>query len=220
MDPGGAAGRPFRLNPRTRATALILAVLVAAASFWLTALWSVPGIGGEPGPIWIPGLLIDPVFVLCLGIFFAPPEWTISDGWLSRRSWRSMPGTKPTRLVALGPDVEIVHETRNRWRMQPDGYEIVTWGRSAGLAAAMAQAGVRVDDFRGDWERQHPVINALAVLAYVGAVAALLSTPLFGFAIGHGIPLTPVVVGICLVMVGRTLDRGPWRQPKPSSQAD
>jgi hypothetical protein len=82
----------------------------------------------------------------------------------------------------------------------------------------MQQAGVRVDDFRGDWERLHPRLNTLAVVAYCAGLAILLATPAVAIALGSGLPLLPIVAGAAALGLGQAIDRQPWKRPEPVSQ--
>jgi hypothetical protein len=190
--------------------------LLLAGLLWWSVAWSAATSSAL-------NLLFDPLLVAINVVFWLPvfgiavgtmPEWTVAGGELSRRTWRSRPGRKPTKVMDLSPEVEIVHETRYRWRIHPAGLVIRTWPRpmaATSFVAALDQGGVRVDDFRGDWQRQHPRLNRIAILAYVGAFVCLVSTPVFGILIGTGLPLTPVIVAGALAAVDEFIDRGPWR---------
>jgi hypothetical protein len=115
--------------------------------------------------------------------------------------------------------VEVVHEIRGRWRVWPTGCAIDVWyGQTSRFIGAMERAGVRVDDFRGDWERQHRRQSRLAVLAYCGAVATLLATPALGIAVGSGLPLVPLVAAVGLLFLGQRIDKLAWTSAKPSPQ--
>jgi hypothetical protein len=82
----------------------------------------------------------------------------------------------------------------------------------------MQQAGVRVDDFRGDWERLHPRLNTLAIAAYCAGLAILLATPAVAIALGSGLPLLPMLAGCGALGLGNWIDRRPWKRPEPVSQ--
>jgi hypothetical protein len=153
-----------------------------------------------------------PLFGFALG---AMPEWTIVGKELRSRTWRSKPGRAPVKVMDLGPDVEIVHETRYRWRIHPDGIVIRTWPlpwAATEFVAGLERAGVTVDDFRGDWQRQHRALDAIAMGAFLGAYALLFATPAIGLLLGIGLPGTPVIVAVVLAAVGEFIDRGPWRR--------
>ncbi|HEX7492135.1 MAG TPA: hypothetical protein VF337_10580 [Candidatus Limnocylindrales bacterium] len=187
--------------------ALLLAALLCWSMAWSAAINS----AFDPLLVAVNVVFWLPVFGIVVGTM---PEWTVVGGELSRRTWRSWPGRKPTKVMDLSPEVEIVHETRYRWRIHPAGLVIRTWPfpwAATGFIAALEHGGVRVDDFRGDWQRQHRALDALAMLAYVGAFACLLSTPAIGFLFGIGLPLTPAIVAGVLAAVGEFVDRGPWR---------
>ncbi len=224
IDPGGASAQPIRVNSRTRQGVAAQVGLAAAFACWTELYWSVPHFGA----FWSQGsdrlaweLALWPVIFLVIWrvVLGRTVEWTVAGDELRRRSWLSRPGSKPSAVIALGRDVEVVHEFRGRWRVWPTGCAIDVWyGQTSRFIGAMERAGVRVDDFRGDWERRHRRLGRLAVLAYCGAIATLLATPAVGIAVGSGLPLVPIVAAVGLLFLGQKIDRLAWTSAKPSSQ--
>ncbi len=143
-------------------------------------------------------------------------EWTVAGGELRRRSWFSRPGSTPTEVLRFGPDAEIVHETRFRWRIWPTGSEIRIWpGQTRTLIEAIGAAGVHIDDFRGDWERGHRRLSNWALFAYWVTAAVLFGSPAIGIALGSG-PLTPILLALVAAYVGDRIDQQPWTQSRRS----
>jgi uncharacterized membrane protein YqaE (UPF0057 family) len=212
------ADRPVRLNARTWRSVLAVAGLLIALACWNAVMLFAEDSAWDLWAIGFNLVLWLPIFGIAVG---AMPEWTVVGTELSRRSWRSRPGRKPTKLMDLSPEVEIVHETRYRWRLHPAGLVVRTWPfpwAITGFIAGLDRAGVRVDDFRGNWERQHRRLNALAMLAYLGGFVCLFSIPALAVLIFKGLQLTQVIVAIVLFAVGSFIDRGPWRQREPAAQ--
>jgi hypothetical protein len=197
---------------------LAVAGLLTALVCWYAVTWFAPDSAWDPWAIGFNLVFWLPVFGIAVG---ATPEWTIVGTELRRRSWRSLPGRMPAKLMDLSPEIEIVHETRYRWRIHPAGLVVRTWPfpwAATGFIAALERAGVRVDDFRGNWERQHQSLNALAMLAYLGGFVCLLSIPAVAFFIYRGLQLTQIIVAIVPFAVGSLIDRGPWHQQNAAPQ--
>jgi len=225
IDSGGVSDQPIRVNARTRRSVVAQVGLAAALAFWMELYLSVPHFGafwsqGSDRSAW--ELALWPLIFLVIWrvVLGRTVEWTVAGDELRRRSWLSRPGSAPSSVMALGPDVEVVHEIRGRWRVWPTGWAIDVWyGQTSGLIGAMERAGVLVDDFRGDWERQHRRLRSrLAALAYCVAVATLLATPVLGIAVGSGLPLVPIVAAVGLMFLGQRIDRQAWTSAKPSPQ--
>jgi len=73
---------------------------------------------------WADWALVIPIVVFTvvwLVIMAAITEWTIAGHELRRRRWLSWPGREPSTVMELGPQLEIVHETRSGWRIRPYG---------------------------------------------------------------------------------------------------
>jgi hypothetical protein len=225
MDSGSATGQPFRVNARTGQGVVAQAALAAVFACWIELLWSVPHFGllsSDQGSGWqFLDLAIWPFIFLVLWrvVLGRTIEWTVVGRELRRRSWTSMPGRAPATVMKLGPEADIQHQTRDRWLVWPDGIAIDLWPRqTANLVRGMHQAGVRVDDFRGDWERLHPRLNTLAVVASWVGLAMLLATPAVAIPLGSGLPVTPILAGAAALGLGMWIDRQPWKTPKSMSQ--
>ena len=170
-------------------------------SNWILAYWLL---------VWLVGWLANTL---------GTTEWTITGHELRRRRWFSWPGSEPSAPMELGPQLEIVHETRAGWRVRPYGPAIyVAHGQSASLTAAMERAGVRVNDWRGDWERRHRLLNAIGVLAvYGGAVAVFVTAAFAPMRPGSGVGFAAVFGFLGVMMLGLASDLLPWRMTKPSA---
>ena len=127
--------------------------------------------------------------------------------------------------MALGPEVEIVHESAGRWRIWPSGaaIDVEPW-RTTLLVGAMQRAGVRINDWRGKWARRHRVLNALGIVALgvsaIAIVVAIALVPLRPGSIGGAIAfaelfLLGVFLGLVLYMAMNFL---PWTMSKAEAQ--
>ena len=176
------ADQPVRFNARTWRGVLAQMGLIAAAACQLTLTLAL-GYGWDGWMLAIPVILFIVIFVPIVGYGV---EWTVVGHELRSRRWRSLPGRQPSLVGELGPQVEIVHETRNRWRIAPYGPEIYVWPRSAtSLTGAMERAGVRVTDWRGDWARRHRRLDRLGLAIQLAASAGVF------VAIALGGPMRP-----------------------------
>jgi len=220
-DSVGGAARATRLNARTRKSVAVQVLAAGALAGWMELVGLVP-IGWvswphnpETAALAVASWAIT--FVVVWRVMLGRTiEWTVADSELRRRSWFSRPGSKPAVVMTFGADAEIVHETRFRWRIWPNGSDIRIWpGQTRALTEAMGAAGVRIDDFRGDWERGHKQLSNWAVVAYCVAAGFLFGSPLVGIAVGSG-PLTPILVALVAAYIGDRIDRGPWTQSRRS----
>ena len=227
IDSSGASDGPIRLNPRTWWSVAAHAGLAAVLACWMVLSGFVPQAGwlwslqGSDRLAWVIFTWASSFLVIWRVALGRTIEWTVTSGALRRRRWLSRPGRQPWTVATLGPGPEIVHETRYRWRVWPTGIEIYLWpwpGQTTRLIGAMERAGVRVDDFRGGWEREHRRLSTLALLAYGVAVAVLLATPAIGIALGSGLPVLPLVASVGAAVLGQEIDRSPWKSSKPSPQ--
>jgi hypothetical protein len=225
IDSRGTPDETCRLNARTRRTVVAQAILAAALAGWFLILESVPQSGpqssGRSSDWFALNLaLTAAVFVVVWRVLIGrTTEWTVAGGKLLRRKWLSRPGGEPRVLMPLGPEAEIVHESRTRWRVWPDGSAIdVMWPRQASrFVGAVAGAGARVDDFRGDWGREHPRLNRAAILAYCLGAVAFLATPVVALLLGSGLPVIPFFAAAIAAGVGQAIDRGPYKTPKAAA---
>jgi hypothetical protein len=222
-DSRGASDQPIRVNARTWRGVLAQVGLAAALGCWWVVVGSIPHTGwlwslqGSDRFAWVLFTWASSFVVIWRLALGRTIEWTVAGGELRRRRWLSRPGSRPSAVMPLSSDCEIVHETRNRWRVWPEGSEIRMWpGQTARLTQAMRRAGVRVEDFRGDWEREHRGLNSVAKLTYGAGVAAFLAAPAVGIALGTGLPLLMLVAAGVAASVGQSIDRQPWTRPKTS----
>jgi hypothetical protein len=173
-----ATDRPIRFAARTRRGVLARLAFVAAAASLLDFELTVGSGWSDLAPaIWIIAFI-----GLLLLVFAITTEWTISRHELRRRAWLSRPGRAPEPVIELGPQVHFVHETRVLWHLRPNGPALgeQPW-EARHLVGAMERAGVRVDDWRGDWARRHRLLDAVGGLALYGGIAGLVVMPVFGW---------------------------------------
>jgi hypothetical protein len=160
-------------------------------------------------------------WVLAIGLIFflatwllllgASTEWTIADHELRRRRWLSRPGSEPSVVMALSPQVWLVHESRLLWRVWPNGPALggQSW-QTHGLINAMEGAGVRVNDWRGDWARRHRVLDTLGLLTLWGGLAGIIVWPAVRAAWPGLFTATAGLACSGAVFLGLAIDWLPW----------
>jgi uncharacterized RDD family membrane protein YckC len=162
-------------------------------------------------------LAIWPIAFLVIWLFMLAmtTEWTIAGHALRRRGWLSWPGREPSTVMALGPQVEIVHEIRTVWRIQPNGPAIGVWPwQTASLTGAMEHAGVRIKDWRGDWAGRHRWLDTLGVLVYCGSAVGAFVTIAQGPGWPYWVATEPAFIGA--LWLGLAIDFLPWQMGEPS----
>ena len=176
IDSRGATDQPVRFNGRTWRGVLAQVGVVAAVACLLDLEFAL----GWGWSDW--ALVVGPIVFLLLLLFMlaGTTEWTVAGRELRRRRWLSRPGREPSLVMELGPQIEIVHETRLLWRVRPNGLALGGW-RARRLVGAMERAGVRVNDWRGDWARRHRLIDTLGGLALYGGLAGMIVMPILGW---------------------------------------
>jgi len=217
IDSGGAADQAVTLNRRTRRGVLLwmgLGVLAVCVLEFVLARSLV-----AQGFDWVDPLLFIPIPVLILimlVIVGTVSEWTIAGHELRRRSWLSRSGS-PLLVMELGPNQEIVHETRTGWRIRPYGPAIyMSRGQARTLIGAMDRAGVRVIDWRGEWERRHRLLDRLGLMIKLIGAVGLLVTVAQGPLRAMGYAAFIVFWGA--MMLGLAIDLLPWRMRSHSTQ--
>jgi len=185
------------MNARTVRSAAAQAILAAALAGWFLILESVPQSGPQssgPAPDWL-------ALNLALTVVAFLVFWRVLTGRppSGRRRRQASPAevalTARKRAAgshAAGPEAEIVHESRTKWRVWPDGSAIdVIWPRQASrFVGAVAGTGARVDDFRGDWGREHPRLNRAALWPTVVGAVAFLATPIVALLLAQAFRLS------------------------------
>lgn len=208
--------QPLRVNERTGRAILkrvvyFLAVLsVGEIAFalghyettWIYSYWAI---------IWLIGWLSSTLSMT---------EWTVAGHELRTRRWFSRPGSKTSKIMDLGPDFECVRVAWFGWRIWPYGFSIALQpGQSSRLVKAMTGVGVRIDDWRGEWSRRHPLLNALGVLGYAGGAVAITAVVAMGGlrpgGVGGFATFGAAIAGLCL---GLAIDYLPWKMRKLSSR--
>jgi hypothetical protein len=207
IDSAGAADQPFRMGARTwrgvlaraggSAVGACLVILIFALAFG----WSE----------WV--LAIGLIFFLAtwLLVLGASAEWTIADQELRRRPWLSRSGDI---IMVLGPQFEVVHERRHVWHLVPNGPALGAqpgrpW-QTRRLVEAMEQAGVRINDWRGDWARRHRVLDTLGLLTLWGGLAGIIVMPAVRAAWPGLFTATAWVACSGAVFLGLVMDWLPW----------
>ena len=148
-------------------------------------------------------------------------EWTVEGEELRRRSWLSRPGRQPSAVMELGPGLEIVHESRSTWRFRPNGYAIgaAPW-QTTSLTGVMKDAGVRIDDWRGEWAKRHRRLDMLGKLAtaggIVGMIFAIAQGPWWSHSVGSAVATE--VLSTYVLLLGLSIDVLPWRMRKRTSR--
>ncbi len=207
----GGSAQPVRFNERTRGAVLnrvvFFAIVALAGSLAFTLGYGYPSL-----PFWICIWSIG--WLAQLG---AVVEWTVAGNELRRRRWLSWPGSSPSVVAELGPSFEIVHESWNRWRLWPGGssIEVQPW-HSGRLLRALNGAGVRVDDWRGAWERRHRRLNVigLALMYGIAGVAVFGSIALAPMRPGDVVGFAAFGAAVGLLLLGLAIDLVPYaRRP-------
>ena len=215
LDSRGGTVLPVRLNERTRRAIVLRAIWFAAVAAGGAIAFAIGFGAGGSGPLfwlflWLAGWSVQ---------FGAVKEWSVDRQALLCRLWRSRPGSEPTPVLELGPGVEVVHETWGRWRVWPGGFtiEIDRW-ESARLVAAMNGAGVRVEDWRGEWTRRHRLLDTAGLLAYYGgAVAEFVAIAFAPVGPGNAFGFAAIFLALGIFFAGLAVNFLPWRMvDKPS----
>jgi len=217
IDSRGTNDQPVRLNERTRRAVLVRVGVFAALAcvgeiaFAIGYGWPSSILAFWP-TLWLVGWLSNTL---------SATEWTIGDQELRRRRWLSLPGSRPSAVMPLGPQVEIVHESWARWRIRPHGPVILVqpW-RTRQLVDAMERADVRVNDWRGAWNRRHRLLNDFGLLVIWGVA------PVLAFVAAAFAPLKPDSVAgavafwalVGVLVLGLAFDFLPWNMRRPSTQ--
>jgi hypothetical protein len=212
----GTTDQPARLWTRT-GPALLRRAGVAAAMAVFVDLAVVDALDALD---WVIAIWLICFLSLCLLTFRWTTEWTITDDELQSRHWLSLPGRKPETVMAIGPQFEVVHESRMVWRIRPHGSALnaPSWNTAA-LKGPMEHAGVRVTDWRGDWVRRHRLLDRFGVLAYFGGAIGMLLVVAQGPWWPYRIERNLVeMVAIGVMLLGWAIDYLPWKMRKPSVQ--
>jgi len=208
MDSRSAAGQPVRFNGLTWRGVLAQVGVIAAVACLLDLEFAL-GLGWSD---W--ALAVGPIVFLVLLLFMlaGTTEWTIAGHELRRRGWLSRPDREPSLVMELGPQVQIVHESRLVWRVRPNGLALGGW-QARRLIGAMERAGVRVNDWRGDWARRHRLLDALGGLALYGGLAGIIVMPMLG---SHWSSVRAAAGFTCsgAVFLGLAIDYLPWSRRK------
>ena len=213
-DSTGAADVAVKVNGRARRSVLAQVSLVVAAAALLTGALSL-GYSWDGWALAIPPIAL---IVIMVPLLLAGTEWTVDGRELRRRRWYSLPGREPGVVMVLGPRFELVHETRYRWRIQPGGPPLyLRPGQVRALASAMGRAGVRVNDWRGEWAGRNRRLDLAGRLIQFAAAAGMF------VAIALGGPMRPAGFimfwgSMAAMFAGLAIDYLPWsRRGEPKS---
>jgi uncharacterized RDD family membrane protein YckC len=206
-----ATDQPVRWAARTRRGVLARLGFIAVAASLLDLEFAL-GLGSSD---WALAVGLIAFLVLLLFMLAGTTEWTIAGHELRRRGWLSRPGREPSLVMELGPQVQIVHESRLVWRVRPNGLALGGW-QARRLVGAMERAGVRVNDWRGDWARRHRLLDTLGGLALYGGLAGIIVMPAFGWQW----PLLRAAAGFACsgaAFLGLAIEYLPWSMRKTSA---
>jgi hypothetical protein len=154
-----------------------------------------------------------------LPVLAGSTEWSIAGHELRRRRWLSRPGSEPSVVMTLGPQVEMVHKSRLVWRLAPTGPALAwqPW-QAQRFVEAIEKAGVPVNDWRGEWARRHRRLDTLGLLVFYGGLAGIIVMPAIR-AIWPGELTATAGLGCAgAVFLGLAIDYLPWEMRKPSAQ--
>ena len=199
--------RRFRLGARTWRGVAAQAGVIAVGSCLIVVL-SALAFGWSDWLLAVGFIFFLSVWLLILAV---SAEWTIADHELRRRRWLSRPGSEPFLVMALGPQVEMVHENRVVWRVVPEGpaLGVQPW-QAQGLVEAMEQAGVRIDDWRGDWAQRHRSLDILGLLVLWGGLVGIIVMPALRAEWPGSVTATAGLVCSGAVFLGLAIDWLPW----------
>jgi len=190
---------------------------------WYVAVAGVGGLAfalGYGWPNWMLAYWLSLWLVGWLSNTLAATEWTVAGRELCRRRWFSWPGSEPSAVMELGPQVECVHVAWSRWRIWPGGYafDVEPWQTSR-FVGAMERADVRVNDWRGDWSQRHRLLNAFGVLGYCGgAIAIIVVIALGGLRPGGVVSFVAYGASVGALVLGLAIDFLPWKMRRPEAQ--
>jgi hypothetical protein len=216
IDSAEAADQPFRIGARTWRGVLAQAGVIAVGDCLVVLIFALAFGWSE----WLVAVGLTFFLATWLLVLGASAEWTIEDQELRRRRWLSRPGSEPFVVMALGPQVEMIHEGRHRWRLVPNGPVLGAqpaqpW-QTRRLVEAMEQAGVRIDDWRGDWARRHRVLDALGLLTFWGGLAGIIVMPDVRAAWPGLFTATAGLACSGAVFLGLAIDWLPWSMRNPA----
>ena len=230
IDSVGTPDQRFRLGARTWRGVAAQAGVIAVGSCLIVVL-SALAFGWSDWLLAVGFIFFLSVWLLILAV---SAEWTIADHELRRRRWLSRPGSEPFLVMALGPQVEMVHENRLMWRVVPEGpalgpqvemvdenrvvWRVVPEGpalgvqpwQAQGLVEAMEQAGVRIDDWRGDWAQRHRSLDILGLLVLWGGLVGIIVMPALRAEWPGSVTATAGLVCSGAVFLGLAIDWLPW----------
>ena len=207
IDSVGTPDQRFRLGARTWRGVAAQAGVIAVGSCLIVVL-SALAFGWSDWLLAVGFIFFLSVWLLILAV---SAEWTIADHELRRRRWLSRPGSEPFLVMALGPQVEMVHENRVVWRVVPEGpaLGVQPW-QAQGLVEAMEQAGVRIDDWRGDWAQRHRSLDILGLLVLWGGLVGIIVMPALRAEWPGSVSATAGLVCSGAVFLGLAIDWLPW----------
>jgi hypothetical protein len=166
-------------------------------------------------------LAVGLIFFVATGLLIlgASTEWTIAEHELRRRRWLSRPGSELSIVMALGPQVEMVHESRLLWRLVPNGPALGAQPWQADhVVEAMERAGVRITDWRGDWARRHRRLDTLGLLLFYGGLAGCIVMPAFRAQWPGEVTATAGLVCAGAAFLGLAIDWLPWTMRNSSDR--
>ncbi len=215
MDSTGAPDQPFRFGARTWRGLLAQAGVIAVGAC-LLALMSALAFGWSEWVLVLGLIFFWATWLLLLG---ASTEWTIAEHELRRRRWLSRPGSESSIVMTLGPQVEMVHESRLLWRLMPNGPALGAqpW-QTQSLVEAMERAGVRINDWRGDWARRNRRLDSLGLLVLWAGLAGCIVMPAFRAQWPGEATATAGLACAGAAVLGLAIDWLPWTMRDSSAR--
>jgi hypothetical protein len=227
IDSIGTAHQPVRLGARTWRGVLAQAGVIAAGACIVALIFAIAFGWSE----WALALALVFFVATWLLVLSMGTEWTVADHELLRRRWLSRPGTKPSVVMALGPQVGLIRQSRLMWHVVPSGPSLggqpwqtdgPTLGgqpwQTRGLVGAMARAGVHVNDWRGDWARRHRRLDSLGLLAYWGGLVGIIVMPALRVEWPGVVTATAGLACAGAVFLGLAVDYLPWNMRRPPTR--
>lgn len=207
IDSIGTTDGPFRWGARTWRVVLAQAGVVSAGACAVALVFAL-AFGWSEWAVAIGFIFFVAIWLLLVAL---STEWSIADHELRRLRWLSRPGREPSVVMALGPQVELVHQSRLLWRLAPNGPALggQPWQMHR-LIEAMERTGVRINDWRGDWARRHRVLDVLGLVTLWGGLAGIIVMPALRAAWPGSLTAWAGLACSVAVFVGLAIDWLPW----------
>ena len=211
IDSVGATDQPVKLGARRPRAVLAQAGIIAAGAC-LLALEFALAFGWSD---WMLAVWLIFFLTIWLPVLAGSTEWTIAGHELRRRRWLSRPGSEPSVVMALGPQVEMVHKSRLVWSLVPTG-PVLAWQpwQARRFVEAVQEAGVPVNDWRGEWARRHRRLDMLGLVVFYGGLAGIIVMPAIRAQWPGAFTATAGLACAGAAFLGLAIDYLPWEMRK------